>query len=192
MDHQTLGWWAVWPSDPAYYIEDCRISILSSSICLYAQLSLITSCCCCCIEFMTLGPSIYKVSIKTGWVGLEKRLVLLTFSTVFMLTWVLYICVGFWLLAYLTTGWEENKCCYKLSKCTKWQLFHSKLWKLSFWVKIVVILSVAQLVTTVIFFQLGILHLFHGPTAKNKYKCRTPSPCIMQITLLQNSTILLL
>ena len=90
------------PSFPVYYIEDCRISILSSSICLYAQLSLITSCCCCCIEFMTLGPSIYKVSIKTGWVGLEKRLVLLTFSTVFMLTWVLYICVGFWLLAHLT------------------------------------------------------------------------------------------
>ena len=47
------------------------------------------------------------------------------------------------------SSWEENKCCYKLSKCTKWHLFHR--WKLWFWVKIVVILSVAQLVTTVIF-----------------------------------------
>ena len=36
---------------------------------------------------MTLGPSIYYTSKRTGWVGLEKRLVLLTFSTVFMLTW---------------------------------------------------------------------------------------------------------
>ena len=43
--------------------------------------------------------------------------------------------------------------CYKLSKCTKWHLFHSKGWKLSFRVKIVFILSVAQLVTTVIFFS---------------------------------------
>ena len=40
--------------------------------------------------------------------------------------------------------------CYKLSKCTKW---HSIWSKLSFWVKIVVILLVAQLVTTVIFFS---------------------------------------
>ena len=42
---------------------------------------------------------------------------------------------------------EKKKCCYKLSKCTKWLLFHSKL---SFLAKI---LSVARLVTTVIFFS---------------------------------------
>ena len=46
----------------------------------------------------------------------------------------------------------RRKCCYKLSKCIKRHLFHSKLSKLSFWVKVVVILSVAQLVTTFIFF----------------------------------------
>ena len=54
---------------------------------------------------------------------------------------------------WLISCWEKNKCCYKLSKCKKWHLFHSKRSKLSFWVKIVVILSVAQLVTTVIFFS---------------------------------------
>ena len=54
---------------------------------------------------------------------------------------------------WLISSWEENKCCYKLSKCIKWHLFHSKWLKLSFWVKIVVILSVAQLVRTVIFFS---------------------------------------
>ena len=26
MEHQTFGQWVVRPSDPAYYIEDCRIS----------------------------------------------------------------------------------------------------------------------------------------------------------------------
>ena len=25
--------------------------------------------------------------------------------------------------------------------------------------------------------------MFHGSTAKNQHKCKTPSPCIMQITL---------
>jgi hypothetical protein len=35
-------------------------------------------------------------------VGLENLLVLLTFSTVYMLIKILYICVGFWLLAHLT------------------------------------------------------------------------------------------
>ena len=54
---------------------------------------------------------------------------------------------------WLFSSWEGNKCCYKMSKCTKLHLFHSKLSKFSFWVKIVVILSVAQLVTTVIFFS---------------------------------------
>ena len=34
-------------------------------------------------------------------VGSRKSLVLLTFNTVFMLTWVLYICLGFGLLAHL-------------------------------------------------------------------------------------------
>ena len=54
---------------------------------------------------------------------------------------------------WLISSWEENKCCYKLSKCTKWHLFQKQWSKLSFWVKIVVILSVAQLVTTVVFFS---------------------------------------
>ena len=54
---------------------------------------------------------------------------------------------------WLISNWEENDCCYKLSKCTKWHLFHSNWSKLSFWVKIVVILSVAQLVITVMFFS---------------------------------------
>ena len=54
---------------------------------------------------------------------------------------------------WLISSWEENKCSYKLRKCTKWHLFHSKWLKLSFRVKIVVILSVAQLVATVIFFS---------------------------------------
>ena len=69
----------------------------------------------------------------------------------------LIFCVEFRELSHLTRDfpqvWEENKSCYKLSKCTKWHLFHSKLSKLSSWVKTVVILSVAQLVTTVIFFS---------------------------------------
>ena len=38
-------------------------------------------------------------------------------------------------------------------KCTKLHVFHSKWSKLSFWMKIVVNLSIAQLVTTVIFFS---------------------------------------
>ena len=25
MEHQTLGRWVICPSDPAYYVEDCRI-----------------------------------------------------------------------------------------------------------------------------------------------------------------------
>ena len=33
---------------------------------------------------------------------------------------------------WLISCWEEHKCCYKLSKCTKWHLFHSKWLKLSF------------------------------------------------------------
>ena len=60
---------------------------------------------------------------------------------------MLYICVGFRLLAHETydlpiSSWEKNNCCYKVSKCTKWQLFHSKWSKLSFWVKIVVMLLI--------------------------------------------------
>ena len=54
---------------------------------------------------------------------------------------------------WLISSWEENKCCYKLRKCRKWHLFLWKWLKLSFWVKIVVILSVAQLLTTVIVFS---------------------------------------
>ena len=48
---------------------------------------------------------------------------------------------------WLISSREENKCCYKLSKYTKWHLFYS------FWVKIVVILSDAELVSSVIFFS---------------------------------------
>ena len=33
---------------------------------------------------------------------------------------------------WLISSWEENECCYKLRKCTKWHLFHSKWLKLSF------------------------------------------------------------
>ena len=54
---------------------------------------------------------------------------------------------------WLISSWEENKCCYKLRQSTKLHLFHSKWSELSFKVKIVDILSVAQLVTTVIFFS---------------------------------------
>ena len=53
---------------------------------------------------------------------------------------------------WLISSWEENKCCYKLSKCTKGHLFHSKWPKLSFWVKIVVILSFQELKDTGITF----------------------------------------
>ena len=31
---------------------------------------------------------------------------------------------------WLISSWEENKCCYKLRKYTKWHLFHSKWLKL--------------------------------------------------------------
>ena len=51
------------------------------------------------------------------------------------------------------SSWVENTSCYKLRKCTKWHIFHSKWSNLSFWVKIAVILSVVQLVTTFIFFS---------------------------------------
>ena len=54
---------------------------------------------------------------------------------------------------WLISSWEENKYCYKLSKCTKWHLFDSKWSKLWFWVKIVDILSVTQLVYTFVFFS---------------------------------------
>ena len=54
---------------------------------------------------------------------------------------------------WLISSWENNKCSYKQSKCTKCHLFHSKWSKLSFWVKIVVILSVAHLVTSFIIFS---------------------------------------
>ena len=42
---------------------------------------------------------------------------------------------------------------------------------------IVVILSVAQLVATVNFSQLEIIHVFNEPTAKNKHKYRGPELC---------------
>ena len=70
---------------------------------------------------------------------------------------VLIFCVEFQELSHLTRDLSQAekkiKCCYKLSKCTKWHLFYSKLLKLSFCMKIVVIVSVAQLVTPVIFFS---------------------------------------
>ena len=48
---------------------------------------------------------------------------------------------------WLISSWEENECCYKMSKCTKWHMYIP--------IKMVelVILSVAHLVTTVIFFS---------------------------------------
>ena len=67
-----------------------------------------------------------------------------------------FLCWISWVVSFTTwliSRWEVNKYCYMLIKCTKWHLFHSKWQKLSFWVKIAVILSVAQLVTTVIFFS---------------------------------------
>ena len=54
---------------------------------------------------------------------------------------------------WLISSWEENKCLLQAEKTQIWHLFHSKLSKLSFWLKIIVILSVSQLVTTVIFFS---------------------------------------
>ena len=71
---------------------------------------------------------------------------------------VLIFCVEFQELSHLTRDLSQAEkkidvITYKLSKCTKWHLFYSKWMKLSFWVKIVAILSVAQLKTTVIFFS---------------------------------------
>ena len=95
------------------------------------------------------------VKLTTWYAVTASRVNFLLSVTIFHLD-PLHLC---WFLAvgpfntWLISSWEENKCCYKLSKCTKWQLFHSKLSKLSFRVIIVVILSVAQLVTTIIFFS---------------------------------------
>ena len=55
-------------------------------------------------------------------------------------TKVLYFCVGFQKLSHLTRDLSQaekklNVDTYKLSKCTKWHLFHSKGLQLSFWVK---------------------------------------------------------
>ena len=78
--------------------------------------------------------------------------------------------IFFWLIP----RWEKKKCCYKLSKCTKWHLFHSKWSKLSFWVKIVVILSVAQLVATFIFFSAWDKSCVKGDDSRNStLKMRT-------------------
>ena len=32
MDHQTLGWWFICPSEPVYHIEDCRIFSFFSAL----------------------------------------------------------------------------------------------------------------------------------------------------------------
>ena len=64
-----------------------------------------------------------------------------TLSRVFTLWLLLGPLFLYWFLGvvpfntWLISSWEENKCCYKLSNCTKWHLFHSKWSKLSFWVK---------------------------------------------------------
>ena len=49
MDHQTLGRWDEQPRDLAYYIEDCRISIM-----LYGCFSM--------AKFLTGIASIYQIS----------------------------------------------------------------------------------------------------------------------------------
>ena len=63
---------------------------------------------------------------------------------------------------------------YRLRKCTKWHIFHSKWWKLSFWVKTVFILSVAQLVPTVIFFSAWVKSYVKWDNSRNStQKMRT-------------------
>ena len=74
------------------------------------------------------------------------------------------------------SSWEENECCYKLSKCTKWNIIGSKWSKLSFWVKIVVILSVAQLEQQVFSAQLEISHMLNGTTPKIQHRKWGPMP----------------
>ena len=88
----------------------------------------------------------------------------------------LYLC---WFLdvgpfnTWLISSWEENLCCYKLNKAvTKWQLHIWLKMVEVVWVKIHVILSVSQLLTT--FTQLKISHMLNGPTAKNLHRCRGP------------------
>ena len=59
---------------------------------------------------------------------------------------------------------------YKLRKCTKWS-------KLSFWVKMIAMLSVAQLVTTVIFFSASDKSRAKWDNSqKSAQKMRTPDP----------------
>ena len=59
----------------------------------------------------------------------EKRFLTERHTASHFLCWIVGV-VPFntWLLL----GWEENKCCYKLSKWTKWHVFHTKWLKLSF------------------------------------------------------------
>jgi hypothetical protein len=54
-------------------------------------------------------------------------------------------------------------------QAVQYKSIHSKLSMLSFWVKVIVILSVAQFVRTVIFSQLDLSHVLNSPTAKNQY-----------------------
>ena len=89
---------------------------------------------------------------------------------------------------WLISSWEENKCCYKLKKGTKWHLFHSKWSKLSCWVKIVVILSVAQLVTTITAWDKS--HVRWDNSWNSKQKMKTFS-VDMSTNLFQFLTILL-
>ena len=51
---------------------------------------------------------------------------------------------------WLISTWEEYKCCYKLRKCIKLQLFSLKI---TAWVKQMSFCAFAQLVTTFIFFS---------------------------------------
>ena len=64
---------------------------------------------------------------------------------------------------WLISSWEENICCYKMSKCTKWLLLHSKWSKVSFWVKIVVIFfRCSACNNSYLISQLEIIHVLNG------------------------------
>ena len=68
---------------------------------------------------------------------------------------VLIFCVEFWKLTHLTRDFSQAE--KKITVVTSWATdkIHSKWLKLTFWVKIVVIFSVAHLVTTFISFSAG-------------------------------------
>ena len=89
---------------------------------------------------------------------------------------VLIFCVEFREFSYLKRDLSQAE--KKINVVTSWHLFHSKWSKLSFWVKIVVILSVAQLITTVIFFSAwDTSHVKWGNSRNSIQKMRTLGIC---------------